>query len=86
MQKLTKITAINKNNQSLVNKAIRYLDKYHTFNNARDHISNTIEDTKQYNKLNVKCEKLWDLYEEFLEELPKREQINIEKSEFYLTN
>ena len=42
MQKLTKITAINKNNQSLVNKAIRYLDKYHTFNNARDHISNTI--------------------------------------------
>ena len=81
------ITAVNKKNQSLVNKATTWLSKYHSCNDARDIISNLIgEEGREWDKINDKCESIWDKYEEYLDELPKYEIKNIEKSELYLTN
>jgi len=88
---MNKITAVKKKNQSLVNKAVTWLNKYHISNDARDLASNTNEkdfddECKTWRKYNRLCEKQWDKYTEYLEELPKYEIKEIEKSELYLTN
>ena len=81
---MKKITAVKKKNQSLVNKAVTWLNKYHISNDARDLASNTNE--KDFDDECRLCEKQWDKYTEYLEELPKYEIKEIEKSELYLTN
>ena len=84
---MNKIIAVKTKNQSLVNKAIKWLEKYHVTNDARDFIDSTYgDDNKQWEKMNAKCELQWDNYTEYLEELPKYEIKNIESSELYLTN
>ena len=81
------ITAVNKKNQSLVNKATTWLSKYHACNDARDMIDSMYgDDNKQWEKINAKCEHQWDVYTMYLDELPKYEIKNIEKSKLYLNN
>jgi len=81
------ITAVNKKNQSLVNKATTWLNKYHTSNDARNMIDSLYgDDNKQWEKINAKCESQWDVYTMYLDELPKYEIKNIEKSKLYLNN
>ena len=88
-QIIMKITAIKSKNQSLVNKAVNWLVKYNTFNNERDVISDNLEeyceaeDSKEWRKVNKKCEDSFDKYQECCEDLPQYEVKNIEKSELY---
>lgn len=89
IQLIMKITAIKSKNQSLVNKSVNWLVKYNTFNNERDVISDNLdeycedEDSKEWRKVNKKCEDSFDKYQECCEDLPKYEVNNIEKSELY---
>jgi len=84
-----KITAIKSKNQSLVNKAVNWLVKHNTFNNERDVISDNLEeyceeeDSKEWRKVNKKCEDSFDKYQEYCGDLPQYEVKNIEKSELY---
>lgn len=82
------IQAINKKNQSMVNKAVKYLIKYNEANNLRDKASDNNEkdydeDCKEWRKYNRQCEEMFDKYEQCIEELPSREVKQIEKSELY---
>ena len=88
---MNNIIAVKKKNQSLVNKAVTWLNKYHISNDARDLASDTNEkeydeECKTWRKYDRLCLKQWDKYTEYLEELPKYEINNIEKSELYLNN
>jgi hypothetical protein len=76
------ITAINKKHQSKVNRAITWLVKYNEFNNQRD-IANDNGDDKMYRKYDRLCANSFDKYLWIVDELPKRERNNIEKSETY---
>jgi len=76
------LAAINKTHQSKVNKAIKYLVKYNTLNNLRDIADNDGEE-KTYRKLDRQCADVFDKYLDVIDELPKREKINIETSKFY---
>lgn len=76
------ITAINKKHQSKVNRATAWLIKYNAFNNQRD-IADGNDDEKMYRKYDRLCQNSFDKYLWILDELPKREKINIEKSEIY---
>tara|TARA_R110002020_G_scaffold313837_2_gene529064 strand:+ start:274 stop:561 length:288 start_codon:yes stop_codon:yes gene_type:complete len=85
------ITAVNKKNQSLVNKATTWLNKYHTSNDARDLAYDSNEhdsewECKTWKKYNRLCNHQWDVYTMYLDELPKYEIKNIEKSKLYLNN
>ena len=85
------IVAVNKKNQSLVNKATTWLSKYHTSNDARDLASDSNEqdsewECKTWKKYNRLCNHQWDVYTMYLDELPKYEIKNIEKSKLYLNN
>ena len=74
--------AINKRNQALVNRAVKWLEKHNEANDQRD-IADGNGDDKAYRKYDKLCEKTWDKYEECISELPKREVNQIEKSELY---
>lgn len=74
--------AINKKHQAIVNRAVKWLEKYNEANNQRD-IADGNGDEKLYRKYDRMCEKTWDKYEECTSELPKREVEQIEKSELY---
>lgn len=74
--------AINKRNQALVNRAVKWLEKYNEANDQRD-IADGLGDEKLYRKYDRVCERTWDKYEECISELPKREVNQIEKSELY---
>jgi len=74
--------AINKKNQALVNRAVKWLEKHNEANDQRD-IADGNGDDKAYRKYDKLCEKTWDKYEECISELPKREVNQIEKSELY---
>tara|TARA_R110000744_G_scaffold40521_1_gene91943 strand:- start:2190 stop:2426 length:237 start_codon:yes stop_codon:yes gene_type:complete len=76
------VSAITKKNQPTVNKATSWLIKYNTANDLRD-LADGNDDTKAFSKHNRTCEKAFDKYLEYMEELPKREQKQIEKSELY---
>ena len=76
-------------NKVLFNKVIKSLEKYNQLNNSKDKLIDTIDDVylnnnKEYNKLSNKCTIAFDKYLELLNELPKYEQIRIEKSDLYL--
>jgi len=79
------IKSITPKNQKLVNKAVRWLVKYYEFNTKRDHISDNLEcdedESKEWRAINRKCEYSFNNYLECLWDLPKREQLNIERKE-----
>ena len=77
-----KITSITPKNQAMVNRAVNWLIKYNDLDNQRN-IANSNGDEKLYNKLDRKCENAFDKYLDYMSELPKREQAQIEKSELY---
>ena len=76
-----------KANQSNLNKAISWLAKHNAFNIQRDIIENNLEcdewDSKEWRRINKKCEDSFEKYEEYCDELPKYEVAKIEKSELY---
>ena len=80
---MIKVTSITPKNQSLVNKAVNWLNKYDAYNTQRDFISDNLdcdeEDSKEWRQINKKCEVSFDKHLNYLEDLPKREQNNIEK-------
>jgi hypothetical protein len=79
---MTTITAINKQHQAKVNRLVKALLKYNKLNDMRD-VADNDGDTKLYNKYDRMCGKAWDKYYDLRDELPKREIVNIEKSELY---
>jgi hypothetical protein len=72
------ITAINKKNQSLVNKASKWLIKYNVANELRD-VADDNGDDKDFRKYDNVCEKAFGNYLETIAQLPKREVANINK-------
>ena len=73
------LKAINPKNQSLVNKAINWLVKHNSFNDLRD-IADGEGDDKAYSKWDKKCVHSFDMYLEYLYDLPKGQQKAIETS------
>jgi predicted esterase YcpF (UPF0227 family) len=72
--------AINPKNQSTVNKAINWLEKHNNFNDVRD----TLEEyTKEYTKIDNKCLHSFDMFLEYMSQLPKNQQEIIYKSNSY---
>ena len=76
------LTAINKTHQKQVDKALRKLARYNSYNNLRD-IADGEGDDKTYKQLNKLCEKLFDEYLEIVSDLPSREVNQIETSKYY---
>jgi len=76
------LTSINKKHQTQVNKALRKLARYNSYNNLRD-IADGEGDDKAYKQLNKLCEQLFDEYLEIISELPKGEVKRIESSKYY---
>lgn len=76
------LQAINKKHQKQVEKALRKLVRYNSYNNLRD-IADGEGDDKTYKQLNKLCEKLFDEYLEIVSELPSREVKQIESSKYY---
>jgi hypothetical protein len=76
------LQAINKKHQKQVDKALRKLVRYNSYNNLRD-IADGEGDDKTYKQLNKLCEKLFDEYLEIVSELPSREVKQIESSKYY---
>ena len=70
-------------NKRLFNKVIKALNNYNMLNNLRDTADNEGND-KEFKKLDNKCLNAFDKYLELLEQLPKYEQVRIEKSDLYL--
>lgn len=70
-------------NSKLFNKVLKSLVKYNELNNLRDKANDEGND-KEFNKLDKKCEIAFSNYLDLLEQLPKYEQVRIEKSELYL--
>jgi hypothetical protein len=70
-------------NKVIFNKVLKALNNYNRLNNLRDTADNEGND-KEYKKLDNKCLNAFDKYTELLEQLPKYEQIRIEKSDLYL--
>ena len=74
--------AINPKNQTTVNKAIQWLEKY----NRADILRNVADgegNEKAFNKHDMECEKSFNKYLEYISELPKNQVKAIEKSELY---
>ena len=76
------IKSITPKNQALVNKAVKWLLKYNDLDIERN-IADSDGNEKLYNQLDRKCERAFDKYLEYVDELPKRERAKIEKSELY---
>jgi hypothetical protein len=72
------ITAINPKNQSLVNKAVKYLQKYYELNDLRN-VADDNGAEKELKKYNRMCEDVFDKYLDALAELPKGQQQIIDK-------
>lgn len=70
---MEKITAKNKKNQTLINRALRYLEQYYEYNEIRDKAED-LGDKKLYNQMDKKCEFIFNRYLETLEQLPKYER------------
>tara|TARA_R110000822_G_scaffold1592_2_gene7371 strand:- start:11 stop:280 length:270 start_codon:yes stop_codon:yes gene_type:complete len=79
----TEVKAINPKHQSIVNKAVVWWEKYEFFNDQRNTASDNSEydyeeDDKLWRKWDRLCIKSFDRYDELMQELPKREQNNVE--------
>lgn len=77
-----KLIAINPKNQSKLNKATSWLEKYNKFNDLRDLADNN-DDVKALRKYEKKCEEAFDKYLDACGELPKNQVKAIEKSDLY---
>ena len=77
-----KIIAKNPKHQAMVNRCVKWLEKYNEFDRQRN-IADSDGDEKLYNRLDIKCQDSFDKYLEYADELPKREKLQIEKSELY---
>jgi hypothetical protein len=79
--------AKNKANQGNLNKAISWLKKHNAFNDQRNVIYDNLEcdecDSKEWRRINKKCEDSFEKYECYCDELPAYEVARIEKSELY---
>ena len=80
----TNVIAINPKHQAKVNKAVQWEVKYELANDQRNIVEDNLytedqESDKVWRKWNKQCEKAYDKYLEYMEELPKGEQKNIEK-------
>lgn len=78
-----KVKAINRIHQSKVNKAVSWLEKYNRANSQRDLASDSNdkdfdEDCAIWRKYDRLCQKAFDMYEDYVSELPAREVRNIE--------
>lgn len=72
------IQSINPRHQSMVSKATTWMAKYELNNDLRDKAEG-IDDERlvaQYDRL---CERAYNKYLEYCDELPKREVANMEK-------
>jgi hypothetical protein len=69
--------AINPKNQSLVNKALKYNQKYDELNVLRSNADDA-GDVKAFNKLDRQCAQAFDKYLDVMAELPKYQQKAIE--------
>ena len=74
--------AINPKNQSIVNKAIAWLDKYNKADDLRN-IADGEGDEKAYRKYDRECEKTFDKFLDYMSEMPKNQQLAIYKSKIY---
>ena len=77
-----KIKAINIVYQTKVNCAVNWLIKYNHFNDLRNFAEDNDQGfkIKQYER---ECQKTFDKYLDIVNELPKREKQQIEKSILY---
>lgn len=78
--------SVKTKNSKLFNKVVKALIKYNELNDLRDKASDfdlLDGNSKEYNRLDKKCEIAFDNYLELLQELPKYEQKRIENSELY---
>ena len=85
---MSRIIALNSKHQSVINRAISWLEKYNTANDQRNLASDNNEkdydeDCAVWRKYDRLCEKTFDRYTDYISELPKREVQQIEKSEIY---
>jgi hypothetical protein len=72
------IIAITKKNQTLVNKATKWMSKYNELNDLRN-AADDADNVKEYRKLDRLCAAAFDKYLDYASELPKREVNQIEK-------
>ena len=84
------ITALNSKHQSVINKAISWLEKYNTANDQRNLASDNNEkdydeDCPVWRKYDRLCAKTWDKYTDYISELPQREvnQIEVEHNTYW---
>lgn len=80
----TEVKAVNSKYQSVVNKAVNWMEKYELANDQRNIASDNSEhdyeeDDKLWRKWDRRCIKAYDKYLEYMEELPKREQNKVER-------
>jgi len=72
--------AINSKNQTTLNKAINWLEKHNGFNDIRE----TMEEyTREHTRMNNKCLHSFDMFLEYMSQLPKNQQEIIYKSNLY---
>lgn len=72
------IQAINPKNQSLVNKAVKYLQKYYAANDLRNKADDEGAE-KEWKKYNRICEDVFDKHLDAMAMLPKGQQQIIDK-------
>ena len=72
------LTAINPKNQSKVNRAISWAQKYDVANDQRT-IAEDNDDDKAFNKFDRQCDKAVDRFYDLMDELPKGQCKAIEK-------
>ena len=70
--------AITKKNQTLVNKAVKWLLAYNELNDLRN-LADDSDNLREFKKLDKKCALAFDRYEDICFQLPKREIKEIEK-------
>ena len=73
-----KMIAITKKNQTLVNKAVKWVLTYNKLNDLRN-LADDADDIKEFKKLDRKCAAAFDRYEDICFQLPKREVNEIDK-------
>lgn len=78
------MVAKNSINNRAFNRAISWLKKHNEFDRLRNEIDGEFgDDSKQYERINRKCETSFDKYLDACDELPSYEVKRIEKSELY---
>ena len=74
--------AINPKNQSLVNKAMQWLEKHNLANTLRDDADGS-GDEKAYRVADRRCEHTYDRFLDIMEELPGNQRAAIYNSDLY---